>query len=91
MPVTRVKRWPKAPEPPPEPPKGFCTQPVDGPTPTWPTNRQSGAACKHGEGSCETCGTTDRREVVHTTEGGLGAVGKLRERGRKKKPKGRTK
>ena len=33
--------------------------------------------CKHGEGSCEACGTTNRREVVHTTEGGRGAVGRL--------------
>jgi hypothetical protein len=37
--------------------------------------------CKHGRGSCEECGTTVRRDVQHTTEGGRGSVGKLR-RGR---------
>lgn len=33
--------------------------------------------CKHGEGSCEECGTTNRRDVRHTTEGGRGAIGRL--------------
>lgn len=33
--------------------------------------------CKHGKGSCEACGTTNRRDVKHKTTGGKGVVGKL--------------
>lgn len=36
--------------------------------------------CKHGRGDCEDCGTTSRRDVVHTTRGGRGAVSRLRTR-----------
>ena len=36
--------------------------------------------CKHGLGDCEECGTTDRRDVLHTTRGGEGRVAKLRRR-----------
>ena len=39
-------------------------------------------SCKHGAGACEDCGTTDRRDVVHTTRGGRGAVGRIKRRGR---------
>ncbi len=33
--------------------------------------------CKHGAGECEECGTTDRRDVLHSTRGGVGSVGRL--------------
>lgn len=33
--------------------------------------------CKHGDGDCESCGTTERRDVVHVTERGVGKVGRL--------------
>lgn len=35
-------------------------------------------ACKHGRLSCKVCGTSDRRDVVHTTWGGAGKVARLR-------------
>lgn len=35
-------------------------------------------ACKHGRLSCEVCGTSDRRDAVHTTQGGAGKVACLR-------------
>jgi hypothetical protein len=35
-------------------------------------------ACRHGKGDCARCGTTDRRDVKHSTIGGRGAVGRLR-------------
>jgi hypothetical protein len=34
--------------------------------------------CKHGPGDCERCGTSDRRDVRHSTVKGRGAVGILR-------------
>jgi hypothetical protein len=34
--------------------------------------------CRHGGGSCESCGVTDRRDFPHRTVGGRGAVGRLR-------------
>jgi hypothetical protein len=34
--------------------------------------------CKHGKGDCEKCGTTNKRDVVHTTRGGVEVVGALR-------------
>lgn len=37
-------------------------------------------SCKHAPGSCEKCGTTDRRDALHTTRGGHGAVAGLRKR-----------
>ena len=37
-------------------------------------------SCKHGPGDCEECGTTDRRDVAHTTIAGRGAVARLRRR-----------
>ena len=46
----------------------------------WGTVVEPTAVCKHGTGSCEECGTTNRRDVVHTTQGGRGAVGRLRNR-----------
>lgn len=30
--------------------------------------------CKHGAGDCASCGTTDRRDVIHKTRGGRGVV-----------------
>lgn len=35
-------------------------------------------ACKHGVLDCQACGTTERRDVLHTTQGGRGVVGRLR-------------
>jgi len=34
--------------------------------------------CKHGRGDCEECGTSDRRDALHRTKGGRGAVARLR-------------
>lgn len=33
--------------------------------------------CKHGGGSCETCGTTNRRDHKHKTNGGKGLVARI--------------
>jgi hypothetical protein len=35
-------------------------------------------ACKHGKGECEVCGTSDLRDIKHTTKGGKGLVARLR-------------
>ena len=43
----------------------------------WGAPNPSPTVCKHGEGSCEECGTTNRRDMPHTTVGGRGAVGRL--------------
>ena len=45
-------------------PLGVCVEP--------PTT-----SCKHGDGPCETCGTTDRRDAGHRTVNGRGAVARL--------------
>ncbi len=37
-------------------------------------------ACKHRSGDCPACGTSNLRDVKHTTHGGVGAVGALRRR-----------
>jgi hypothetical protein len=34
--------------------------------------------CKHSPANCETCGTHERRDVVHTTNGGRGVVGRIK-------------
>ncbi len=36
--------------------------------------------CKHKTGSCETCGTTIRRDTAHITAEGMGSVGVLMRR-----------
>ena len=36
--------------------------------------------CKHGVLDCEACGVTERRDALHTTQRGLGVVGRLRGR-----------
>lgn len=37
--------------------------------------------CKHRDGRCERCGTSDRRDALHTTRNGRGVVAdKLRKR-----------
>jgi hypothetical protein len=37
--------------------------------------------CKHVDGDCDECGTTGRRDAIHTTRGGRGVVAeKLRSR-----------
>ena len=33
--------------------------------------------CKHGQGECELCGTTDRRDYKHRTRGGKGVVARI--------------
>ena len=44
----------------------------------WGIANPAPTVCKHGEGSCEECGTTNRRDMPHTTVGGRGVVGRLR-------------
>ncbi len=39
--------------------------------------------CKHREGACEKCGTTDRRDVKHTTKDGRGRVAQIREKAKR--------
>ena len=34
--------------------------------------------CKHGAADCPRCGTTSRRDAVHTTIGGHGAVARIK-------------
>lgn len=34
--------------------------------------------CKHGVGECETCGTTNTRDAIHTTVGGRGVVARIK-------------
>jgi hypothetical protein len=34
--------------------------------------------CKHGNADCDSCGTSERRDVRHRTVGGRGVVGRLR-------------
>lgn len=34
-------------------------------------------ACKHGHDECELCGTTNRRDALHTTVGGRGLFSRL--------------
>jgi len=58
---------------------GGCTR-VDDFTVKKPTT-----ACKHGEGDCEECGTTNRRDQMHETRGGRGVVGQAVARSRKKR------
>jgi hypothetical protein len=83
-----TKTWPKP--PPPAPQDGTFVDDVseipmvnrgpNGAAPTYNSPRIETTLCKHGKGSCEACGTSNRRDTVHTTKGGLGAVGKLRKR-----------
>lgn len=42
-----------------------------------PSVRPSHLKCKHGDGSCEICGTSERTDIVHTTKKGKGVVGDL--------------
>lgn len=86
-----TKTWPKLPKPIVDD-GGFHTESVNevpmadrrpsGEAPTYDSPRIDPTECKHGKGSCGECGTTNRRDAVHRTEGGLGAVGKLRKRRR---------
>jgi hypothetical protein len=34
--------------------------------------------CKHGTSDCKKCGTSNRRDVTHSTEGGRGKIARLR-------------
>jgi hypothetical protein len=43
----------------------------------WGRTNPAPTVCKHGEGSCEECGTTNRRDMPHSTTGGLGSIGRL--------------
>lgn len=40
--------------------------------------------CKHGSTSCTLCGTSQRRDFVHVTKGGRGAVAKVFKKGCRK-------
>lgn len=69
-----MARWPIAP---PvayaEPERGasaICIWPVEVVEPT--------VKCKHCSGGCELCGTTDRRDVMHTTVRGRGKVARIK-------------
>lgn len=83
------KPWPKTPAPT-ELLTGFVTDETvetpmltrgpSGAAPSWNGPRVTRTECKHGEGPCETCGTTNRRDTPHKTKGGLGVVGRLRKR-----------
>lgn len=45
---------------------------------SWgPVPEGLGTACKHGLGECEACGTTVRRDLIHSTRCGTGKVGSL--------------
>jgi hypothetical protein len=44
--------------------------------PTWETHTK----CRHGSTDCVRCGTSNRRDVIHSTVGGEGKVAKLRKR-----------
>ena len=33
--------------------------------------------CKHGDGPCESCGTTNKRDYKHKTRGGKGVVARI--------------
>lgn len=70
--MTKKKTWPHAPNArtPDEDIPRTCVEDVS----EVPMTTQ----CKHGLGECETCGTTNRRDVIHSTRGGVGLVGKLR-------------
>lgn len=46
----------------------------------WDVKPLNHTECKHGEGECETCGTTDKRDVIHETIGGRGKIGRLMKR-----------
>lgn len=37
-----------------------------------------GTACKHGKESCETCGTSIRRDYPHKTSDGKGVIARIR-------------
>ena len=70
-------RWPHAPsyDPPmaDRQPDGGSGRDFDG----WCVEIPHTTSCKHGPGSCETCGTTNRRDTFHTTKGGRGVVSRL--------------
>jgi hypothetical protein len=40
--------------------------------------------CKHKDGDCELCGTSNKRDVLHDTQGGVGKVGALIKKSKKK-------
>jgi len=40
--------------------------------------------CKHKDGDCELCGTSNRRDVLHDTVDGVGRVGALLKKNKKK-------
>jgi hypothetical protein len=46
----------------------------------WMETVDPKTACKHGKGDCDICGTTDRRDVIHKTQGGKGIVGRLKDK-----------
>ncbi len=69
-----TKPWPK-----PAPEKYECFD--DSPGAGWNDWYMSvippTTCCKHGDGSCEACGTTDRRDHKHKTLGGKGLVARI--------------
>ena len=48
-------------------------------------DRPDQTCCKHGDGPCEECGTTNARDALHTTDQGRGVVSRLTTRKKKKR------
>jgi hypothetical protein len=69
-----TKPWPT---PPPEKYDRFDDNPGAGWNDWYMSVIPPRARCKHGDGSCETCGTTDRRDYKHKTLGGKGIVARI--------------
>ena len=44
-------------------------------------------SCKHKEGDCEVCGTSNKRDVIHETKQGVGKVSSLIKKSKKSKKK----
>ncbi len=58
-------------------PKPFSRQPW---VPSWESDAPppEPTRCKHGRGECERCGTSRRRDAMHATRGGRGAVARIK-------------
>lgn len=52
-----------------------------------PTIVKNKTRCKHGEGTCELCGTCDATDEVHTTTDGVGPVAALTATKKRKRQK----
>ena len=50
----------------------------------WMPEEESNTKCKHGVQDCATCGTSSKRDALHTTRGGRGVLGRAIARSRKR-------